>query len=57
MSGETFRKPNLDSKKPRHEKNLPTVVGANGTSLGAISKINSEIVIGKKKLQTNLPSM
>ena len=48
MSGETFRKLNLDSKD-LDKKNLPTVVGANGMSLGAISKINCEIEIGKKK--------
>ena len=47
MSGETFRKLNLDSKN-LDTKNLPTVVGANGTSLGAIGKINCEIEIGKK---------
>ena len=45
MSGETFRKLNLDTK------NLPTVEGANGTSLGAIGKINCEIVIGKKNFR------
>ena len=32
-------------------KNLPTVVGANGTSLGAIGQINCEIVIGKKNFR------
>ena len=48
MSGETFRKLNLDSKD-LDTKNLPTVVGANGMSLGAISKINYEIEIGKKR--------
>ena len=30
---------------------MPTVVGANGTSLGAISKINCEIEIGKKRFK------
>ena len=50
MSGETFRKLNLDSKN-LDTKNLPTVVGANGTSLGAIDKINCEIVIGKKNFR------
>ena len=50
MSGETFRKLNLDSKN-LDTKNLPTVVGANGTSLGAIGKINCEIVIGKKNFR------
>ena len=50
MSGETFRKLNLDSKN-LDTKNLPTVVGANGTSLGAISKINCEIEIGKKRFK------
>ena len=50
MSGETFRKLNIDSKN-LDTKNLPTVVGANGTSLGAIGKINCEIVKGKKKFK------
>ena len=50
MSGEIFRKLNLDSKI-LDTKNLPTVVGANGTSLGAIGKINCEIVIGKKNFR------
>ena len=50
MSGETFRKLNLDSKN-LDTKNLLTVVGANGTSLGAIGKINCEIVIGKKNFR------
>ena len=50
MSGETFRKLNLDSKN-LDTKNLPTVVGANGTSLGAISKIYCEIEIGKKRFK------
>ena len=47
MSGETFRKLNLDNKD-LNTKNLPTVVGANGTSLGVIGKINCEIEIGAK---------
>ena len=50
MSGETFRKLNLDSKN-LDTKNLPTVVGAKGTSLGAIGKFNCEIVIGKKNFR------
>ena len=50
MSGETFRKLKLDSKD-LDTKNLPTVVGANGTSLGAIRKINCEIEIGKKRFK------
>ena len=50
MSGETFRKLKLDSKD-LDTKNLPTVVGANGTSLGAIGKINCEIEIGKKRFE------
>ena len=50
MSGETFRKLNLDSKD-LDTKNLPTAVGANGTSLGAIGKINCEIEIGKKRFK------
>ena len=47
MSGETFRKLNLEHKD-LDTKNLPTVVGANGTSLGARAKINCEIEIGSK---------
>ena len=50
MSGETFRKLNLDSKN-LDTKNLPTVVGANGRSLGAIGKITCEIEIGKKRFK------
>ena len=50
MSGETFRKLNLDNKN-LHTQNLPTVVGANSTSLGAIGRINFEIEIGKKRLK------
>ena len=50
MSGQTFRKLNLESKN-LDTKNLPTVVGANGTSLGAIGKINCEIKIGKKRFK------
>ena len=50
MSGETFRKLNLDSRD-LDTKNLPTAVGANGTSLGAIGKINCEIEIGKKSFK------
>ena len=52
MSGETFRKLNLDSKT-LDTKNLPTVVGANGTSLGVIGKINCQIEIGKKRFKQN----
>ena len=47
MSGETFRKLNLNNKDLDTE-NLPMVVGANGTSLGVIGKINCEIEIGTK---------
>ena len=50
MSGETFRKLNLDNKN-LDTKNLPTVVGANSTSLGAIGRINCEIEIGKKRFK------
>ena len=50
MSGETFRKLNLDSKD-LDTKNLPTAVRANGMSLGAISKINCKIEIGKKRFK------
>ena len=55
MSGETFRKLNLDSKNLDTNSTtvhkLPTLVGANGTSLGAIGKINCEIEIGKKRFK------
>ena len=50
MSGETFRKLNLNNKD-LDTKNLPTVVGANGTSLGAFGRINCEIEIGRKKFK------
>ena len=50
MSGETFRKLNLDNKD-LDTKKLPTVVGANGTSLGAIGRINCEIEIGRKRFK------
>ena len=50
MSGETFRKLKLDNKD-LNTKNLPSVVGANSTSLGAIGKINCEIEIGKKRFK------
>ena len=50
MSGETFRKLNLDNKD-LNTKNLPTVVGANGTSLGAIGRINCEIEISRRKFK------
>ena len=50
MSGETFRKLNLESKN-LDTKNLPTVVGANSTSLRAMGKINCEIEIGKKRFK------
>ena len=55
MSGETFRKLKLDNKD-LDTKNLPTVVAANGTSLGAISRINCEIEIGRKG-SNKLPSV
>ena len=45
MSGETFTKLNLNNKD-LDTKSLPTVVGANGTSLGAIGRINCETEIG-----------
>ena len=50
MSGETFRKLKLDNED-LETKNLPTVVGANGTSLGAIRKINCKIEIGKERFK------
>ena len=54
MSGETFRKLNLENKN-LDTKNLPTVVEANGTSLGAIGKINRKIEIGKKIFKKTFP--
>ena len=53
MSGETFRKLNLNNKN-LDTKNIPTVVGANGTSLGAIGKINCEIENGGKTFKQTL---
>ena len=50
MSGETFKKLKLDNND-LDTKNLPTVVGANGTSLGAIGKIKCEIEIGRKRFK------
>ena len=50
MSGEIFRKLKLYNKDP-DTKNLPTVVGANGTSLGATGRINCEIKIGRKRFK------
>ena len=50
MSGESFRKLKLDNKD-LDTKNLPTAVGANGTSLGAIGRINCEIEIGRKRFK------
>ena len=52
MSGETFRKLNLGNKD-LDTKNLPTVVGANGSSIGAIRKINCEIKIGAKNVKAS----
>ena len=50
MSGDTFRKLKLDNKD-LDIKNLPTVVGVNGTSLGAIGRINCEIEISRKRFK------
>ena len=50
MSGETFRQLKLDSKDLDTNK-LPTVEGAKSTSLGAISRINCEIEIGRKRFK------
>ena len=46
MSVQTFRNLKL-TNKDLDTTNLPTVVGANGTKLGAIGKINHEIDIGE----------
>ena len=56
MSGETFRKLNLDNKD-LDTKNLPTVVGANSTSLGAIGRISCQIEIGKKRFEQTFSSV
>ena len=53
MSGETFRKLTLNNKD-LDTKNLPTVVVANGTSLGAIGRINCEIEIGTKTFRQTI---
>ena len=47
MSGQTFRNLKLNNND-LDTTNLPTVVGTNGTSLGAIGKINCEIENGGK---------
>ena len=52
MLGELFRKLNLNNKD-LDSKNLPTVVGANSTNLGAIGRINCKIEIGRKKFKQN----
>ena len=48
MSADTFKILKLNDKD-LDTKNIPNVVGANGTSLGAIGKISCEIKIGKEK--------
>ena len=50
MSGEIFRKLKLDNKDPDTKK-LLTVVGTNGTSLGATGRINCEIEISRKRFK------
>ena len=48
MSADTFKILKLDDKE-LDTKNIPNVVGANGTSLGAIGKISCEVKIGSEK--------
>ena len=48
MSADTFKILNLNDKQ-LVTKNIPRVVGANGTSLGAIGEIECDIKIGKKE--------
>ena len=48
MSADTFKILKLKDKDLT-TKNIPQVVGANGTSLGAIGQITCEIKIGKKE--------
>ena len=47
MSADTFKILKLEDKDLT-TKNIPRVVGANGTSLGAIGQVTCEIKIGKK---------
>ena len=48
MSMETFKILNLNDKK-LDTKNIPVVVGANGTNLGAVGQITCELQIGERK--------
>ena len=48
MSMETFRILNLNNKE-LDTKNIPVVVGANGTSLGAVCQITCELQISERK--------
>ena len=47
MSAETFKILNLQ-EKDLDRSNVPQVVGAEGTSLGAIGRIECELKIGKE---------
>ena len=50
MSMETFKILNLNDKE-LNTKNIPVVVGANGTSLGAVGQITCELQIGERKCE------
>ena len=53
MSAETFKILNLQ-EKDLDRSNVPQVVGAEGTSLGAIGRIECELKIGKETWQTEI---
>ena len=50
MSMKTFKLLNLNDKE-LNTKNIPVIVGANGTSLGATSQITCELQIGDRKCE------
>ena len=52
MSAETFKILNLQ-EKDLDRSNVPQVVGAEGTSLGAIGRIECELKIGRKHANRN----
>ena len=54
MSGDMYRKLKLGDLDTTR---LPKVVGADGTSLGAMGRVKCEITLGERNIQTNIPSM
>ena len=56
MSTDTFKLLKLNNRD-LDTRNIPVIVGANGTSLGAIGQITCELQIGDRKCETNIFSM